>query len=117
MPVTVINPNLDGSYTLYDKGGLNVTLTFKHDYPPPAGFQVVTKDVDSGLPSGYTWVVNFGVRNPGGQYLPSVTYNLEGSSNKSWVIYYGNDPNPSKNIHAMNGLHRNAPGDPPIGHG
>jgi hypothetical protein len=103
--------NPDGSYTLYNVNGVTVTLTFPAD--PVAGFKVVTKDVPGGLPANYTWVLNFGVQNPGGQYLPSASYSLQGTTppgNKSWVIYYNGQ------AHAMNGSHT-TPGDPPIGYG
>lgn len=109
--MTVINP-INGSYTLYDQDGMTVTLTFPPGKQPEAGFTVETKAVPtSGLPSGYTWVVNFGIKNKAGIYLPTATYKLEGSSNKSWYIYYGGQ------ARSMNGTHENAPGDPPIGHG
>ena len=116
---TPVTQNSDGSYTLYDQGGLTVTLTFPPtNNPSQANFTVVKKTIDnSGLPAGYNWVVDFGIKNPAGHYLPSVTYHLQGSDNKNWVIYYGNDPDRSKNIHPMNGTHENAPGDPPIGYG
>jgi len=115
--MAVINP-VNGSYKLYDQDGMTVTLTFPAGDQPAAGFTVETKPVPaSGLPGNVTWVVNFGIKNKGGQYIHTASYNLQGSSGKSWFIYYGDDPDPSKNVHAMNGLHRNAPGDPPIGHG
>jgi len=115
--MAVINP-VNGSYKLYDQDGMAVTLTFPPGKRPEAGFTVETKAVPaSGLPTGYTWIINFGIKNKGGQYLPTATYNLQGSSNKNWFVYYGDDPDPSKNVHAMNGTHENAPGDPPIGHG
>ena len=107
--------NPDGSYTLYNSNGMTVTLRFPT--PPAANFKVVTKDLQANLPPGYTWLFNFGIQNPGGQYLPSVSYSLEGSplaNNKSWFMYYGDDPDPQKNVHAMNGNHT-TPGDPPVG--
>ena len=103
--------NPDGSYTLYNVNGVTVTLTFPAD--PAAGCKVVTKDVPGGLPANYTWVLNFGIQNPGGQYLPSASYSLQGTTppgNKSWVIYHNGQ------AHAMNGSHT-TPGDPPIGYG
>lgn len=112
-----VSPNPDGSYTLYDVDGVTVTLSFPA--APVAGFKVVTKDVPSGLPTGYTWLLNFGVLNPAGRPLPSVAYSLQGSprtDNKPWVMYYGDDPIPANNVHAMNGAHT-TPGDPPIGYG
>lgn len=108
----------NGSYTLYNQNNKTVTLTFPT--PPEAGFTVVIKDIpatNNGLPAGYTWLVNFGVKNKAGNYLPSVTYHLQGSVGHNWVIYYGDDPDPAKNVHAMNGTHNNAPGDPPVGLG
>ena len=127
MPVgdtTPVTQNSDGSYTIYNQGGMTVKLTFPgSNSSSKADFEVVTKTIphnDNGLPTGYTWVVNFGVKTPGGSYLPSVTYDLQGSAlsnNKTWYIYYGDNPDPAKNVHAMNGTHHNAPGDPPIGHG
>ena len=59
--------NPDGSFTLYE----GVTLTFPA--APPAGFKVVTKDVPGGLPSNYTWLLNFGVQNSAGQFLPRMS--------------------------------------------
>lgn len=109
--MAVINPNPDGSFTLYNSNGMTVTLAFP--VPPVAGFKVVTKDVPSGLPGNYTWLFNFGVQNPGGQFLPSVAYTLVGTpraDKKSWVIYYNGSARP------MNGPHT-SPGDPPIGYG
>jgi len=108
--MAVINP-VDGVYTLYDQDGLTVKLTFPPGKRPEAGFIVETKSVPSGLPDGFTWVLNFGIKNSGGVYLPTATYKLEGSSNKSWYIYYRGQ------ARSMNGTHENAPGDPPIGHG
>jgi hypothetical protein len=105
--MTDVPRNPDGSFTLYE----GVTLTFPA--APPAGFKVVTKDVPSGLPSGYTWLLNFGVQNSAGQFLPSVSYRLQGTArpdNKNWFVYYGGA------AHAMNGPHT-SPGDPPIGYG
>lgn len=109
--MAVINPNPDGSFTLYSANGETVTLRFPA--PPVAGFKVVTKDVPGGLPANYTWLFNFGVQNSGGQFLPSVSYSLQGSprkDNKSWFIYYDG------RVRAMNGGHT-SPGDPPIGYG
>ena len=106
-----VPPNDDGSFTLYDDNGVTVTLTFPA--APVAGFKVVTKDVPSGLPGNYTWLLNFGVQNPAGRYLPSVAYSLQGTprpDNKTWFIYYDGQ------AHAMNGSHTTA-GDPPIGYG
>jgi hypothetical protein len=104
--------NPDGSFTLYNQDGLNVTLRFPA--APPAGFKVVTKDLSGSLPSGYTWLINFGVQNNAGVFLPSVSYTLEGTgslpANKAWFVYYGGQPRP------MNGSHT-SPGDPPIGYG
>jgi len=105
--MTDVPRNRDGSFTLYE----GVTLTFPA--APPAGFKVVTKDVPGGLPSGYTWLLNFGVQNSAGNFLPSVSYTLHGTArpdNKSWFVYY------SGAAHAMNGAHT-SPGDPPIGYG
>ena len=107
-----ITPNTNGSFTLYDVDGVTVTLTFRGANPPPAGFKVVTKPVGD-APAGYTWLLNFGVQNRGGQFLPSVSYSLQGSARpdqKPWVIYYGGQ------VRGMNGDHT-SPGDPPIGHG
>jgi len=115
--------NTNGSYTLYDdKKGITVILTFPKDSapPPPAGFKVVTKKVPSkGLPDNYTWLFNFGIQNKAGKFVKSVGYKLQGTAlldKKSWVIYYGNDSDPRKNVHAMNGKHT-TPGDPPVGIG
>ena len=109
--MAVIEP-IDGYYLLYDQDGLTVKLTFPAGNQPAAGFTVETKPVpSSGLPEGYTWVVNFGIKNAAGHYLPSATYHLDGSSKKSWFIYYRGQ------ARAMNGTHQNAPGDPPIGYG
>jgi hypothetical protein len=69
--------NPDGSLTLYNVNGITVTLTFPAD--PATGFKVVTKDVPAGLPSNCTWLLNSGDLNPGGQYLPSVAYSLQGT--------------------------------------
>jgi hypothetical protein len=109
--MTDVPRNSDGSFTLYNVNGVTVTLTFPAD--PAAGFKVVTKDVPSGLPSNYTWLLNFGVQNKAGHFLPSVSYALHGSArpdNKSWFVYYGGQ------AHGMNGAHT-TPGDPPIGYG
>jgi hypothetical protein len=103
--------NSDGSFTLYNVDGISVTLTFPAS--PGAGFKVVTKDVPAGLPSNYTWLLNFGVQNSAGHFLPSVSYNLHGTDRpdkKGWVVYYAGS------AHAMNGDHT-SPGDPPIGYG
>lgn len=111
MAVVEVPPNPDGSYTLYNENGMTVTLTFPA--APAANFKVVTKDLQSGLPTGYTWLFNFGIQNAGGKYLPSASYSLHGSprhDNKSWFIYYGGQ------AHAMNGAHT-TPGDPPVGLG
>ena len=105
-----VNPT-NGSYELYNENDMTVTLTFPSGHTPPAPFEVVTKEIPSGLPTGYTWVINFGIKAPGGPYLSNLTYHLQGSDNKSWFIHYGGQ------TRAMNGTHENAPGDPPIGYG
>jgi hypothetical protein len=105
---TIVPRNDDGSWTLYDQDGDKVTLTFPAS--SNANFEVVTKTVPSGLPSGYTWRLNFGIKNPGGNYLPSVAYTLNATGSKSWFIYYGGSVRP------LNGAHT-SPGDPPIGTG
>jgi hypothetical protein len=108
---TIIPRNPDGSWTIYNVDGNKVTLTFPAS--PKANFEVVTKDVPAGLPPGYTWLINFGIKNPGGNYLPSVAYKLDAtdrSDGKSWYIYYGGSAKPLKGNHT-------SPGDPPIGTG
>lgn len=103
--------NSDGSYTLYSAEGMTVTLRFPAD--PEAGFMVVTKDVSGNLPTEYTWLLNFGVQNRAGRYLPSVSYTLQGSvrpDGRNWFVFYNDRPNP------LNGTHT-SPGDPPIGYG
>ena len=105
MSETIVPRNSDGSWTLYDKDGDKVTLTF----PGQADFEVVTKDLDtSGLPSNINWLLNFGIKNPGGNFLPSVSYHLDATGNKSWFIYYGGSAKALKGDHT-------SPGDPPIG--
>lgn len=111
---TTVPRNSNGSYTIYQQNDTTVTLSFPGaNDSSQAQFEVVKQSVppNNEFPTGYTWVVNFGVKNPGGQYLPSVTYKLEGSSDKIWYIYYGGQ------VRSMNGTHENAPGDPPIGFG
>ena len=108
MSETTVPRNPDGSWTLYNQGGDKVTLTFPAN--PNANFEVVTKDVPGGLPSGYSWLLNFGIKNSAGNFLPSVSYHLNATGGKSWFIYYGNS------VKALNGNHT-SPGDPPIGTG
>lgn len=111
MSETIVPRNADGSWTLYNVDGNIVTLTFPAN--PKANFEVVIKDVPSGLPSGYTWLTNFGIKNPGGNFLPSVSYRLDAtdrSDGKSWFTYYDNSVKPLKGDHT-------SPGDPPIGTG
>jgi hypothetical protein len=105
---TIVPRNADGSWTLYDQDGEKVTLTFPAN--PNANFEVVKKDVPGGLPSSYTWHFNFGIKNPGGNFLPSVSYNLDATGTKSWFIYYDG------NVKSLKGAHT-SPGDPPVGTG
>lgn len=110
MSETKVPKNKNGSYTLYNVGGAIVTLTFPAS--EKADFEVVTKDVPSGLPSGYTWLLNFGIKNPAGKFLPSVSYNLDVTDpdNRSWYVYYNDRANPLRGNHT-------SPGDPPVGTG
>jgi hypothetical protein len=105
---TTVPRNADGSWTLYDQDGDKVTLTFPAS--PKANFEVVTKDMPSGLPEGYNWLFNFGIKNPGGNFLPSVSYHLDATGSKSWFVYYDNSVKPLKGNHT-------SPGDPPVGTG
>jgi hypothetical protein len=105
---TIVPRNADGSWTLYDQDGDKVTLTFPAN--PHAKFEVVTKDVPGGLPEDYDWVFNFGIKNPGGNFLPSVSYHLDATDGKSWFIYYDKTVKPLKGNHT-------SPGDPPVGTG
>lgn len=106
-----VNP-VNGVYTLYEEGEMKVTLTFPAN--ESANFEVVTKDLPStGLPANYTWLFNFGIKTPGGPFLPSVSYTLNGTGRpdgKSWFVFYNNQAN------ALNGNHT-SPGDPPVGYG
>jgi hypothetical protein len=111
---TIVPRNDDGSWTLYDKDGDKVTLTFPAS--PKANFKVVTKDVPDGLPSGYTWLLNFGIKNPGGNFLPSASYHLDATGSKSWFIYYKKENEDKAKVHPLKGNHT-SPGDPPIGTG
>ena len=108
MSETTVPRNADGSWTLYNKGGDKVTLTFPAN--PNANFTVVTKNVPSGLPSKYKWKLNFGIKNSNGNFLPSVSYHLNATGGKSWFVYYGGSAKPLKGNHT-------SPGDPPIGTG
>lgn len=112
--MSVVPRNTDGSYTLYSANGMTVTLTFPAD--PASGFTVETKDLPAtGLPGGYTWLLNFGIKNSGGQYLPSVTYNLSASpATMNWVVFY--KENGQDRVKPLQGRHT-SPGDPPIGYG
>ena len=114
MSETIVPRNDDGSWTLYDQDGDKVTLTFPASQQ--ANFEVVTKDVPDGMPSGYTWLLNFGIKNPGGNFLPSVSYDLDATGNKSWFIYYKKENENKANVHPLKGRHT-SPGDPPIGTG
>ena len=114
MSETIVPRNDDGSWTLYDKDSDKVTLTFPAS--PKANFEVVTKDVPDGLPSGYTWLLNFGIKNPGGNFLPSASYHLDATGNKSWFIYYKKEKDDKAKVHPLKGSHT-SPGDPPIGTG
>lgn len=114
MSETTIPRNPDGSWTLYDKDGEKVTLTFPAN--PNANFTVVTKDVPAGLPPEVTWLLNFGIKNPGGNFLPSVAYHLNSTGRKSWFIYYKKGKDKKAKAHPLNGDHT-SPGDPPIGTG
>lgn len=111
MSETIIPRNADGSWTLYNVDGNTVTLTFPAS--TTANFEVVTKDMPSVLPTGYSWLTNFGIKNPGGNFLPSVSYKLEANDRadgKSWYIYYENSVKPLKGDHT-------SPGDPAVGFG
>lgn len=114
MKETIIPRNADGSWTLYNVDGNKVTLTFPAS--PKANFTVVTKDVPAGLPSGYTWLINFGIKNPGGNFLPSASYYLDATGGKSWYVYYKKENENSAKAHPLRGNHT-SPGDPPIGVG
>jgi len=107
---TTVDRNADRSWTLYDNGeGDKVTLTFPAN--PNANFTVVTKDLDTtGLPTNITWHLNFGIKNPSGNFLPSVSYHLDATGSKSWFVYYDNSAK------SLIGDHT-SPGDPPIGTG
>lgn len=112
-----VKKNKDNSYTLYDVGGAIVTLTFPAN--PNANFEVVTKDVPaSGLPSEYTWLLNFGIKNPGGNFLPSASYNLDVTdpSNRNWYVFYKKQGQSEAKAWPLKGDHT-SPGDPPIGLG
>jgi hypothetical protein len=111
-PVTPVN----GVYTLYKEGTTEVTLTFPAN--PQADFTVVIKDVPtSGLDTtNYTWLLNFGIKNKAGNFLPSVSYKLDATDRpdgKKWYVYYNGRANELK---ANQGNHT-SPGDPPIGFG
>lgn len=111
MSETPVNP-VNGVYTLYEEGTTKVTLTFPAN--DNANFEVVTKDLPStGLPSNYTWLFSFGIKNPGGNFLPSVSYRLNGTNppeGKAWFVFYNGQ------ARALNGDHT-SPGDPPVGYG
>jgi len=102
-------PKTNGSHT-FSVDGATITVSFPAN--PNADFVVVTKDLpSSGLPSGYTWLISFGIKK-GKNFLPSVSYDLDVTdpSNRNWFVAYGGS------AHALKGSHT-SPGDPPVGTG
>jgi hypothetical protein len=110
-PVQPVN----GVYTLYEDSESKVTLTFRSN--EHAGFSVVTKELPSSkdLPSGYNWLINFGIKKDG-KFVPSASYDLDATGNKSWFIYYKKENENKAKAHPLKGRHT-SPGDPPIGTG
>jgi len=94
----------------YKMHGDEVTLDLSDtDY---SELEVVTKDLPEGLPAGYVWLFNFGIKK-NGRFVDRITYALDAidrADRRPWVVFYNNQVRPLKGRHTTGG-------DPAIGCG